>query len=282
MANVQGYSNISMTIPLVCKICDSPLSRAFSAVILGKYEAAYNFCEECGFICAENPHWLEESYSSAIASTDTGLVARNIVISNTLAVILFFLMKERGSGRYVDFAGGYGMLTRLMRDYGFDFFWSDKYCQNHMARGFDYTSQMGACRAVTAFEVLEHTENPAGFIEEAMKYGQTDTLIFTTDLYEGKLPLPDQWWYYSFETGQHISFFQRRTLQILAQKMGLHFTSIGWLHIFSKVEISEALLKAYTGRLSFFATRWIRRNLASRTMSDHVALADQLKRNKPI
>lgn len=263
--------------PLTCKICGMPLSHAFNAIVLGRHEAAYNYCDECGFICAENPHWLEEAYSSAIATTDTGLVARNVAIANTLAIILFFIMKERGNGSYVDVAGGYGMLTRLMRDYGFDFYWSDKYCQNLMARGFDYAPEMGVCRAATAFEVLEHTEDPISFIESALEYGQTNTFIFTTELYVGKPPPPNQWWYYSFETGQHISFYQRRTLQILANKMGLNFNTNGWLHIISKDKLNESLLKAYTGRLSILATRWIRRNLTTRTMSDHNLLADQLK-----
>lgn len=271
---------MQIIMPLTCKICGSPLSHAFKTLVLGKHEATYNFCEACGFLCAQEPHWLEEAYSSAIASTDTGLVSRNVAIANKLAVVLYFLFGDRGAGRYVDVAGGYGMLTRLMRDYGFDFYWTDKYCQNLMARGFDYFPEMGDCRAVTAFEVLEHTEDPINFVEEALKYGQTDTLIFTTDLYEGKPLSPDQWWYYSFETGQHIAFFQRRTLQVLANKVGLNFSSNGWLHIISKNKINKVLLKTHTGRLSFFTLRWIRRHLASRTMSDHNALVDQLKRNK--
>jgi len=36
--------------------------------------------------------------------------------------------------------------------------------------------------------------------------------IFTTELFEGTPPAPSHWWYYSFETGQHIAFFQRRAL----------------------------------------------------------------------
>jgi len=265
---------------LKCKICGSPIAHAFTTAVLDKHEARYNFCEECGFLSAENPYWLEEAYSSAIASTDTGLVVRNGVNAGKLAVILYFLMEERGKGRFVDIAGGYGMLTRLMRDYGFDFYWSDKYCQNLMACGFDYTPEIGACRAVTAFEVLEHTENPISFVEDALKYGQTDTLIFTTDLFEGKPPSPDQWWYYSFETGQHIAFFQRRTLQVLANKLGINFSSNGWLHVFSKNRINESLLKAHTSRLSFFTKHWVRKHLSSRTMSDHDTLVGQLKRHK--
>jgi methyltransferase family protein len=258
--------------PLTCKICHSNLSYAFNAIVLGKHDARYNYCEECGFLSAENPYWLDDAYSCAIASTDTGLVSRNIVIANKLAIVLYFLMGERGKGRYVDVAGGYGMLTRLMRDYGFDFYWSDKYCQNLMARGFDYSPELGSCCAVTAFEVLEHTEDPISFIESALTYGNTETLIFSTELYKGNPPPPDHWRYYSFETGQHISFFQQKTLAVLASKLGLSHCSHGWLHILSKNKLDKVLLRAYTGRLGFLTFRWLRKHLDSLTMSDHNAL----------
>ena len=267
--------------PFTCKICGSPLSPIFKAQVLGKYEARYNACATCGFLCAQEPHWLAEAHSSAIASTDTGLVARNIASADKLAVILYFLMGKHVNGLYVDMAGGYGLLTRLMRDYGFDFYWSDPYCQNLMARGFDYIPAMGACRAVTALEVLEHTEDPLSFVQGALRYGQADTLILTTELYEGSPPLPDQWRYYSFETGQHISFFQKRTLDVMARKLGLHLSSSRCIHVFSKSKVNELLLRACTGKLNGLAARWVQRRLATRILSDHNALVDQLRRSKP-
>lgn len=262
-----------------CKICGSPMSHACNAKVLGKYDAVYNYCKNCGFLCAENPHWLEEAYTCAIASTDTGLVNRNINTANKLAFILYFLFGDRGNGRYVDVAGGYGMLTRLMRDYGFDFYWSDKYCENLLAHGFNYAEEMGTCRAVTAFEVLEHTEDPIDFIQSALKFGQTDTFIFTTELYEGAPPNPETWTYYSFEEGQHISFFQRRTLIILAEKMGLNFFSNGWMHIISSHKINETLLNLSIGRLCFWGNRRIRRKLQGRTVADSDMLTQKLKQN---
>lgn len=266
--------------PHTCKICGLPLSVAFTSTVLGRHAATYQVCEACGLLSAQDPFWLEEANSSAIASTDTGLVLRNIAIADRLAVILYFLMGDRGRGRYVDVAGGYGMLTRLMRDYGFDFYWSDRSCQNLLAHGYDYFQDLGPCRAVTAFEVLEHTTDPAGFIQMALHYGQADTIIFTTELYASGPPPPQQWWYYSFETGQHVSFFQRRTLETLAKKLGLCFSSNGWVHVYSKNMMSETLLKVITGKLRITAIRWLRKRLASRTMSDHVSLVEKLKRSQ--
>jgi hypothetical protein len=50
----------------------------------------------------------------------------------------------------VDCAGGYGILTRLLRDIGVDALWSDPFCQNLMALGFEHSNE--PAELVTAFE----------------------------------------------------------------------------------------------------------------------------------
>ena len=67
-----------------------------------------------------------------IADADTGLVSRNLGIARRLAGLLYFGFDPKA--RYLDFAGGYGLLTRLMRDRGFNFYWHDLYCENVFAR----------------------------------------------------------------------------------------------------------------------------------------------------
>jgi hypothetical protein len=243
---------------------------SFAAKVLHKHVAQYEVCDGCGFLRAHEPHWLDEAYSSAIAAADTGLVARNVSLAAKLAGALYWGLGERGAGSYLDAAGGYGMLTRLMRDMGFDFYWADKYCENLLAPGFEYKPELGACRAVTAIEVLEHLTDPAAFIEETLSATGADALLFTTELYQGAPPDPDAWWYYTFATGQHIGFFQRRTLQVLGARLGLQLASANGLHVLSKKPVNERLLAMATGR---WATRvtpwWMRRTLGSKTVSDH-------------
>jgi hypothetical protein len=179
-------------------------------------------------------------------------------------------MGDHGAGQYLDTAGGYGMLTRLMRDIGFNFYWADKYCENLLAPRFDYKVELGACHAVTAIEVLEHLTDPAAFVEETLAAAGSQTLIFTTELYIGSPPHPDAWWYYTFGTGQHIGFFQRRTLETLGARLGLKLVSANGLHVLSKKHISERTLALATGRLAMrISPWWIRRRLGSKTMSDH-------------
>lgn len=246
------------------------MKACFTAQVLNKYQAHYEVCNECGFLRVHEPHWLEEAYSSAIAQADTGLIMRNIAIADKLAGVLYWLLNERGGGRYLDAAGGYGMLTRLMRDMGFDFYWRDKYCNNLLAVGFEYRQSFGACRAVTAMEVLEHVTDPVLFIEETLAFSGANTLLFTTELYEGAPPEPEAWWYYAFSTGQHIGFFQRRTLAAIAGRLGLHFATANGIHVLSKNAVNERVLGAVTGRwFSRLAPWWVRRRLGSKTMADH-------------
>ncbi|MGR9013566.1 MAG: class I SAM-dependent methyltransferase [Gammaproteobacteria bacterium] len=266
---------------MACPICSSVMEACFTAIVLNKYHAQYEVCNGCGFLRAHQPHWLEEAYSSAIALADTGLVARNIAIANKLAGVLYWGFNERGNGHYLDAAGGYGMLTRLMRDIGFNFYWHDKYCKNLLALGFEYKQSHGRCHAVTAMEVLEHITDPVSFIEETLAFSGADTLLFTTELYEGPPPEPDAWWYYAFSTGQHIGFFQRRTLAAIANRLGLHFATANGIHILSKTAANERLLGAATGRLSSrIALWWVRRRLGSKTISDHHLMLQNIDKDE--
>jgi hypothetical protein len=251
-----------------CAICNAEMRPIFSATVLERHTADYEVCDRCGFLAIRNPHWLEEAYTNAIASADTGLVMRNIDLAPKVAGALFWLAGERGKGRFVDLAGGYGLLTRMMRDLGFDFYWADKYCENILAPGFEYREEMGGCRAVTAFEVLEHLSDPVPFIEEAFSSFGAEYLLFSTELYQGEPLPPNHWNYYAFATGQHVSFYQRRTLEQIAARLGLHFATANRLHLFSRMPVDESLLRMVTGFLAPLASRYIRFRLGSKTVSD--------------
>jgi hypothetical protein len=256
-----------------CPICKGRFTRVFTTRVLNKYDADFECCDQCGFIRASDPHWIGEAYSSAISIADTGLVIRNLVTASKLATVLYFLLQERGEGRYLDAAGGYGMLTRLMRDSGFDFYWSDKYSENLLARGFEYSEKIGPCIAVTAMEVLEHLTDPASFIHDALKKSGARAFFFSTELYCGQPPAPADWWYYSFPTGQHIGFFKKQTLERLAQKLGLKVNSANGLHAFSRDAFSTHLYKIATHPfISRIAAHLIRRRIGSRTLADHRTL----------
>ncbi|MFA6312388.1 MAG: class I SAM-dependent methyltransferase [Sterolibacterium sp.] len=230
------------------------------------HEVSYYRCARCGLVQTEDPYWLDEAYRNPIAVSDTGLIQRNFSIAAKLSALLYFCLEPKGA--YLDVAGGYGMLVRLMRDIGFDFYWSDKHCENILARGFEWTGATRKFSALTAFEVLEHVQDPVGFVAGLLKEHGTRTLILSTQTYAGDPPAKD-WWYYAFETGQHISFYQARTLAALAERLDLHFLSANGMHILTDRPAAFARLKLLTGKLAYPAALYIRRTLGSKTLSDH-------------
>jgi hypothetical protein len=170
-------------------------------------------------------------------------------------------------------AGGYGLFARLMRDMGFDYHWSDAYAQNAFARGFELDqSAHEDFDAVTAFEALEHVEDPLAFIESIRTRTRFKAFLCSTELYSGTEP-PADWWYYSCETGQHISFFHRRTLETIASRLNLQFYSNASFHMLSTQPVNALIFRALTSRLSAKLSPLIFVTLGnSKIASDHELL----------
>lgn len=253
-----------------CRVCKSDVKVAFTQTVLRKYDCRYYYCSTCGILQSDDPFWLDEAYSNPIALIDTGIMVRNLSLASVVSVVLFFLFEPRG--RFLDTAGGYGIFTRLMRDRGFDFSWADKYCENLLARGFEAKEMERGYTAVTAFEVLEHLADPLAFVAETLETTQTDTIIFTTELFHGNLP-DRSWWYYAFDAGQHITFYQRSTLEFIARHFGMRFYSSGILHLWTRKSINPLLLRVLASpKIARVLAPMVHRALGSRTWKDHELL----------
>lgn len=212
-----------------CKICANESKYKFAAKILRKYEVKYFYCEDCGFLQTEQPFWLSEAYKSPINVSDTGCLSRNISLSRivTSLLILFYDYKKC----FLDYAAGYGIFVRLMRDKGFDYYWNDKYAPNLLARGFEYKKGM-KIEAITTFESFEHFNEPMSEIQTMLDISKN--IIFTTELLPSDIPEPNSWWYYGLEHGQHISFYSYKTLRYIANYYKLNIFSKGNLHILTE------------------------------------------------
>src|ERR1700739_395090 len=103
-----------------------------NAKVLGRIPVTYRLCRTCEFWFLPDPDWLPEAYSRAISALDTGAVVRNRQVFHSIALPLRFLA---ANGRVVDWAGGAGLLTRMLRDCGFDAYWQDTYAENVFAQG---------------------------------------------------------------------------------------------------------------------------------------------------
>ncbi len=215
------------------------MNPIFSGVLLNKYSVQYFQCPECNYICTEQPYWLEEVYKNPINSTDTGILARNIYLSKISACIIYtFFLKNKK--KYLDYGGGYGIFTRLMRDIGFDFYWHDPYTQNLVAQGFEYSKNEDEIGLITSFENFEHFINPMIDLEKI--FAISNNIIFSTTIIPDPIPKPEEWWYYGLEHGQHISFYSEKTLKIIAHKFGVNYYSYNdGLHFFTPLKINPIL-----------------------------------------
>jgi 2-polyprenyl-3-methyl-5-hydroxy-6-metoxy-1,4-benzoquinol methylase len=247
----------------ICKICNSNSTKLFTGNILNKYIIDYFQCDDCNFIQTEKPYWLNESYSNAIASTDIGLLNRNNYFQNIASFIITSYFDC--NSKFLDYAGGYGVFVRLMRDNGFNFYRQDMYCENIFAKYFDISdcNPTDKFELITAFEVFEHLTNP---IEEIGKiFEKSDALLFSTELQpKNKMNSTKDWWYFAEETGQHISFYTIKSLEIIAAKMNCNLYSNNTnLHILTKRKLkSNPFEKFKTRNDRLFIVKFLAKTIA--------------------
>lgn len=251
---MQKVTQDTQTLPLqtdrsqTCCICASGVDRLGAAKILGCHEIDYFRCDQCGFVQTENPYWLDEAYSSPIATLDLGLVGRNVRLSEITRRVLKRVLKT--PSQCVDYGGGYGVFVRLMRDRGSNFFHFDPMAQNLFAQHFTASTDDKFLLA-TAFEVLEHLVDPHEH------FAKLDHLaphwLVTTELIDSPAPALDDWWYYLTDTGQHISFYSKKSLELVAAQYDRRLISCGrGLHFLTKSKVSEGFI------------RWVLKNKSSR------------------
>lgn len=220
-------------------LSDSEALPLFRANVLGKYDVQYFRCPQTGYIQTETPYWLDEAYASAITTLDIGLVQRNLDLRKRVLPILKQFFDPQAT--FLDYAGGYGLFVRLMRDAGLNFYRQDPYCQNLLAEHFDEAQlpDNTTIELVTAFEVFEHWVNPIEDLKKVLSYSRN--ILFSTLLQPEPPPQkPEDWWYFTPEMGQHISLYTRPALQQLAERFGLYFYTDGvGLHLFTEQALPQ-------------------------------------------
>ncbi|CAM8366415.1 Methyltransferase domain containing protein [Candidatus Methylopumilus universalis] len=184
---------------------------------------------------------------------------------NARIVLTTMLMLRKLDGILVDYAGGHGILVRLLRDFGVNALWSDPYCKNLLAQGFEYSDEKADL--VTAFEAFEHFIHPAEELDRLLTIAPN--VLFSTELISDPAPKQDEWWYYGREHGQHIGFFRVRTLKKLARERGKFLLSNGTnYHLIIDKPASQQLWKVMI-RANRIVPLLLRGKLVSKVWSDH-------------
>ena len=278
--SMPGSMDESTEVSQGCIVCSGQVIVASeSQVILQKYSTRLNACSYCGHEWFENPNnWLADAYSSPIANTDTGIVARSLYLNR---IVSSFLGITGRSGKILDWGSGSGLLVRLLRDDGHDCYGFEPYTLPVLAAGHTIKDENSALagnsyRAIVAIEVIEHLGDPINFFEKVLAH--TDTLIFSTELVD-KAKNGSDWWYYSRDTGQHISFYTEKSLAHLAGLNGSAFGSAESksLHIFTRRPSDMRFFKLIAATRRSWLAYLIAKALSklsgrySLMMSDHLA-----------
>lgn len=249
-----------------CPVClNTQTKEIFRTVVRHRHEAIVRFCEKCQFLFILDPKWLDEAYRQPITIQDTGILARNIALSKVTSIMLYFLFNRQGE--FLDYSGGYGIFTRLMRDIGFDFYWCDPYATNLFARGFECVSGTSRFELITCFEVLEHLVDPVK--EIGKMFDSSDSMLCTTTLLPSSIPRAHEWNYYGLEHGQHVSFYSSATLQFIARMFGCNLYSDGaTTHLFTKRSLNPQFFRAILKLSRYGLFYYVRKRMNSRTEED--------------
>lgn len=262
---------------------------------MNRYDVSYFRCENCQLIQSEQPFWLQEAYEKAISVLDTGIFLRNNDNVKKLTVLLteiqnqitktettssffnkLFVKNLPFRGKLLDFGGGHGILVRMLRDIGFDCYWYDKYAKNDFATGFEADTS-DKHDVVLAFELFEHFENPKENIEEILKLSEPKILIFSTLLYGDRTPAKD-WWYYAFEAGQHIAFYNSNTIQSMKLQNGYTaFSVLQDLHLLVRNDVNldqSKLIRSLRNLERSFSK--VKNLYNSKTLEDHSFLKNTI------
>ena len=220
-----------------CRCCLGT-TKYFSTASILDFSATYSICLNCSSVQVDNPKWIDESHSKAISNLDTGLVTRCVSAGRMISTLLFLEGKKQSKG--IDWGGGTGLLTRLLRDQGFDVKSYDKYASADHAEGFEANLEEAeeAATFVLSIECFEHLVNPIDAFKSVTR--KKDYFIFTTEIINTPPPDPAMasWWYFLPESGQHITFASRKGLDEFCKALGFeNYKRFGSLHVMSKTKM---------------------------------------------
>ena len=207
-----------MTSKKICPICHTESTHFSTLAIRDGITGEYYSCNSCKFIYAENPNWLEGSFTDALNSLDIGSVDRCNIVADFVEVLANSLKVD--NPKVLDWGGGYGLLTRILRDRGIRCAHYDPYTEPLFAEN---TALQTGTRfdLIVLSEVMLHMTDPVSTLTELLKF--SDNIMFTAVIAPPDIT-PD-WWYFMPDTGQHVAIFSQKTIPELGAALKVNTLS---------------------------------------------------------
>lgn len=214
-----------------CPICGAPADIAFSVHLRDERTKPLFRCSKCSFRFFAEPDWLEPSFSEELNEFDLGAVARCLFVADFVTAIF---PPRRNSYKALDWGGGDGLLTRVLRERGVNCVWHDPFVKPRFVGDAIYEPNSHV-EVTVASEVFLHLTDPVSVLRSLLS--QSDLVIVTAVVPPKEMTA--QWWYLMPETGQHVSFYPSIALEALAKQTNSRLCSDGrFFHTFSHRRLS--------------------------------------------
>jgi hypothetical protein len=186
----------------------------------------YFYCGGCGFSFApEFANWSEADFLKHIYNDEYGDIdpdyesQRPTANANTIDNLFG---KKKELIRHLDYGGGNGQLSTILKSRGYDSTTYDPFPKPQQT-----IEELGTFNLITAFEVFEHVPDVHQLMGNLTKIMDPSGLVlFSTLVSDGQIAPNHRinWWYASPRNG-HISLFSKKSLTHLAGSYQLNFGS---------------------------------------------------------
>lgn len=230
-----------------CKVCEKEGKFAFEALILGKHPVNFYGCKNCGLVFCENIHWKDEAADKK--AFEKNVLKRNIHLWQLSANIISAFFDTKG--KFLDLSPDKGILCRLMRDSGFNFYFSGSGNgnidgavapgENIFAKGFEAREE-DDFELICAFNRFEKAEFVLFELEKML--GLSKNILFNAKLLGKKLPGAGNNDFWEFDRGENVTFYSKKTLKFLAKKYRLKLYSHKNIHLLTQKRFGGLKFKA--------------------------------------
>jgi len=188
----------------------------------GVYYARCNSCEYT--FAPEFSSWTSQDFLSMIYNDDYEKIDPGYINDRpqkNANIINNIFGDYKADIKHVDYGGGNGRLSELLRAFNWDSNSFDPF-PNDTKINFE----SGAFNLITAFEVFEHVPNPQSMMDNInyLMDSQSGLVLFSTSVSDGFINKNERltWWYVAPRNG-HIGIHSSKSLRLLGEKYGFQY-----------------------------------------------------------